>query len=343
MSPKNDLPSVLSSPEWLPSHWDNARGKVKFEWIARDRHGQLTFLGDEYLQPLSLPSVAKSLGELTSAGMPQPSAPHYIFHSAFCCSTLLARALDAAGASMALKEPQILNDLAAAMQARTLAREPLDIIIRLLARPFGPGERIVIKPSNSVNLLAPALMDLDAGSKAIFLYAPLDRFLGSIAAKGLWGRRWARHLYAALRADTGLDFGIPAGEEFELTDIQAAALAWLMHHAQAEALLQRFPQRLRTLDSETFLERKADVIEAAAMHFALPLDREAAERIAAGPVFREHSKEIGRAVDPQTRFDRANSAAIIGEEIAMVVTWTISVAQHVGLAVEFAPASGLVP
>ena len=33
---------------------------------------------------------------------------HFIFHTGYCCSTLLCRALDVPGVSMALKEPQIM-------------------------------------------------------------------------------------------------------------------------------------------------------------------------------------------------------------------------------------------
>ena len=37
---------------------------------------------------------------------------HFIFHSAFCLSSVLARAFDMPGTSMGLKEPMLFNDLA---------------------------------------------------------------------------------------------------------------------------------------------------------------------------------------------------------------------------------------
>ena len=91
---------------------------------------------------------------------------------------------------MGLKEPEILNELAEGMRARALSEEALRTVVQLLARPFASGEKVVIKPSNVVNVLAPSLLELDPGSNAIFLFAPLPRFLRSIADKGLWGRRW---------------------------------------------------------------------------------------------------------------------------------------------------------
>ena len=36
---------------------------------------------------------------------------HFIFHSAFCASTMLVRALDVPGSAMGISEPVILNDM----------------------------------------------------------------------------------------------------------------------------------------------------------------------------------------------------------------------------------------
>ena len=340
MSPPEDFAQLLSEPEWLPAHWDPS-GKVRFVRLERQRHGDVTFLSDEYLGPLNLPASSAALSDLRAEG--SAPSPQYIFHSAFAASTLLARALDLPGIATGLKEPEILNELAEAMRVRALPGDALRLITQLLARPFGPGEKVVIKPSNVVNVLAPSLLKLDPGSNAIFLYAPLPRFLRSIADKGLWGRRWVRRLHALVARDTGLDFGLSAAEQFELTDLQVAALAWLMQHAQGAALAARFPDRVRTLDSETFLSERARTIEATARHFGLAIDESKAAEIAAGPAFATHSKEIGRAFDPEAALQPKAPLPVVDEEIAMVAQWTRSVADHAGIAIDFPAASRLLP
>lgn len=341
MSPKNDAATLLSDPAWIPSHLDRPAQALQFAWIPRAQHSAMTFLADEYLRDARPPVAAIPLAQLPAAADEAPA--HYIFHSAFCCSTLLARALDLPGVSMALKEPQILNELADAARQQALTRELLATVGSLLARPFGEGERVVIKPSNTVNLLATALMELNPESRAIFLFAPLERFIRSIAAKGMWGRIWARRLFATVRGDTGLDFGLSDAEVFALTDLQASALAWLMQHAQGAALIARFPERVRWLDSEAFLAEKAATLGAAARHFELAMDAGDAEAIAAGPVFTTHSKEIGRAVDPEAPLEAAAPMPIVDEEIAMVAAWARKVAEHVGLAIDLPASAALLP
>ena len=244
---------------------------------------------------------------------------------------------------MALNEPNILIELAAGARNGQLDQQTLNTVVGLLGRPFAGGERTVVKPGNEVNLLAPVLMDLGPGSRAIFLYAPLERFLRSISDKGMWGRIWARRLFTLMTRDTGLDFGLSAAEQFDLTDLQAAALAWLLQHAQGGALARRFADRVRALDSETFLARREETIGAAASHFELALDKEAARSIAEGPTFAKHSKQIGRAFDPEEPLQPKAPIPIIDEEISMVSQWARNIAQQAGIAMEFDAAARLLP
>jgi hypothetical protein len=338
MSPADDSANLLSNPEWLPAH---IRGSsLQFARLARDQREGLTFLSDEYIAPLSPETASASLAELR--GAPAELAPQYIFHSAFAASTLLTRALDIPGTAVGLKEPEILNELGEGSRAGLLSPGVLEVVVRLLARPFVTGEKVIIKPSNVANVLAPSLLELYAGSNAIFLHAPLARFLRSIADKGLWGRRWVRRLYPVVARDTRFDFGLSAAEQFELTDLQVAALGWLMQHAQATALVEAFPGRVRTLDSEVFLARRAETIAAAAAHFGLALDADQPREIADGPAFATHSKEIGRAFDPEEPLQPKAAIPVVDEEIAMVSQWAKAVGDHAGISPDFPSGSVLV-
>ena len=335
MSPNNDKADVAADARWLPVHWHSANDTIDFAWIERDAHSALSFLSEEYWRPLDPATVSLPRSTVPE---PAPNHAHYIFHSAFCCSTLLTRALNVPGKAMGLNEPGVLIDLASAAQQRRLSHEALQSVTRLLARPFSQGETIAIKPGNEANVLAHAILGLAPDSRALFLYAPLPRFLASVARKGMWGRIWARRLFATLRVQTGVDFGLADAELWQLTDLQVAALSWLMHHAQGAAMLAAFPERVRSLDSETFLANRAETLDALGVHFGIALD---GKEIAAGPAFKSHSKEIGRAVDPEAPLEPRVPIPTVDEEIAMVASWAESMATHVGIVLELPRQSAL--
>jgi len=258
---------------------------------------------------------------------------HFVFHSAFCGSTLLARALDVPGIAMGLKEPAVLNDLA--MARRSGVGEPrlaelLDRVLTLLARPFCVGEATVIKPGNVANCLIERCLDLRPRARALLMYSPLPTFLRSIAKKGLWGRSWSRQLFQVLRPESKIDPGYSDTELFRQTDLQIAALAWLMHQAQFAEVLRRYGgERVRTLDGDVAVARGAEVLLATARLFELELTAAEADRIANGPVFREDSKSHVPGFDQSVRADEhAKVDAAHGEEIAMVLGWTDTVARH---------------
>lgn len=291
----------------------------------------MPFLADEYLRNAGAADAWVGVDELKAGGPSEASFAHYIFHSAFSCSTLLARALDVHGVSIALREPQILNELAALRRAGAGDDGLMQRIAGLLARPFAAGEAVVIKPSNVVNNLAGPLLQLDGRTRAIFLYAPLPRFLHSVARKGMWGRIWARRLFAAIRRDPGANFGFSDAELFEQTDLQIAALGWLQQHAHFMALLARFPGRIMTLDSETFLAAKEQCLVAIGDFFALDASPADWARVAGSSVFSTHSKELGRDFLETDGALPTDVATAFDEEINMLASWAESVAQHIGI------------
>ena len=73
-------------------------------------------------------------------------------------------------------------------------------------------------------------MALRPEARAIFLYAPLESFLISVARKGLGCRLWARELLEGQLRDGYVDLGFSSGDYFRQTDLQVAAVGWLAQH-----------------------------------------------------------------------------------------------------------------
>lgn len=331
-----DANAVLRDPEWLPHRYDAVGDRIHFVAADRARHRASTFLTDEYLPGAQQPFVINRPAAIAGAA---PAAPvHFLFHSAFCCSTLLVRALDREGIAMGFSEPQILNDIVG-WRHRVAVEGPkvamvLDHSLRLLARPFGPGEAVILKPSNLLNGLAPAMLGLRPQAGALLLHAPLDAFLGSIARKGLWGRVWIRDLLVKLGREGLLEFGITGDELLKLTDIQVAALCWLGQHRLFAQLVTRFAPRVRTLDSEQLMARPADSLAALAALYDLPLDSAAIAEIVAGPSFTRNSK-TGQAYSAADRAaERDAGLRAHADEVDKVGIWARELARAHNVAIE---------
>lgn len=318
---------VAGDAQWLAHRYEPARDSFHFRLLTRDEHRAATFLTDEELPPARDTAVIPRTAALAAAGEPAPL--HFIFHSAFCGSTLLARAFDIDGVAMGLKEPVVLNDVSGLRRhgvGPQQVAQALDAALTLLARPFAPGEAVIVKPSNVVSGYIPAVLQLRPAARAVLLYAPLPVFLGSVARKGLWGRLWVRELLAKLLEQGIVDLGFGPDDYFRLTDLQVAAVGWLAQHALFRRLIDRFgADRVKALDGERLIDNPQAAMTALAEHFELPLDP---AQVVRGPAFTTHSK-FGQAFDAQARAaERAAQERPHADELEKVGRWAEAVAAN---------------
>lgn len=328
-----DIAAIARDPAWLANRYDESQDAIHFVRLTREEHRAVTFVTDEYISA-EAPRLVLRRGDVVAAAAP-PAPLHFIFHSAYCCSTVLARAVDIEGVSMGLKEPLILNDMVGWRRrgAAPAALAPvLDDVLTLLARPFSPGEAVVIKPSNMLNAIAPAMLAARPHAKAILLYAPLPDFLRSIARKGLWGRRWVRELFIGQLRDNMVDLGLGGQHYLDLTDLQVAAAGWLAQQDMFGRMIGRFgPERVRTLDSAALMARPGEAMAALSDLFGLGLDDAAVKTVLAGPGFTSHSKSnAGFSADDRLAEQR-DAAATHADEIDKVAVWAGAVADTAGV------------
>lgn len=323
--------SVALGPEWLAHRYDEQNEAVQFVRADRPLRRSVPFLIDEHLPGAKTPLVLGRRDALAQATRPAPV--HFIFHSAFCCSTLLVRALDVKGRASGLSEPQILNDMVGwrhrgAKPAQV--GEMLHNSLALLARPFEAGEACVIKPSNIVNGLAEGMLKLRPEARAVLVHAPLRAFVTSIARKGMWGRLWVRELLSKQLTDGIVQLGFEPRDHLLQTDLQAAAVAWLAQHKLFAILASRWPERVRTLDSETLIARPAESLDACSDLFGLGLDDDEIASVVA-EVFSRNTKD-GSVFEPgQRESERKAGEALHGDEIDKVSIWAEAVAEAAGV------------
>lgn len=333
------MPEPLG-PEWLAHRFDESSRAFRFIPCGREERASVPFLTDDYLPPREW----RSLSQADVRAFRQPLPLHFIFHSGFCCSTLLAKCFDVPGLASSFSEPLILNDIVGwRLRGATVGdvAAALTDALRLLGRPFSGDNAAIVKPSNILNGLAMAMLAMQPSARAVVMHAPLEDFLTSIAKKGLDGRRWARTLFVKLRVQGCVQsLGFNDADFFEQTDLQIAAMAWLAQQGLFGALIASHPGRVRSLDSSIFMAGAERTIREVAAHFNLLMSDAQLASIAAGALARD-SKSGRRfhAADRAAEYGQMRS--LYGDEIEKVAAWTREVAAARGIAMRLPAAIAL--
>lgn len=326
---KGGVTDYVRDAHWLPHVYDPRADALTFLYLTRERRRSASFLAAEHLTdapqspPVPVPSIAPD--ELRAAAGPT----HFIFHTAFCCSTLLTRALDVPGVSAGLCEPNIIMQFAKLWS--DVRRPPgavaaLQAAVDLLSRPFEPGEVQVIKPSNAANHLIPSLLHVCSGARAVIITSSLELFLTAVVRRGAEGRLSVRQFLRGFVETLPFEAHISEEEALLLTDLQAAALAWLMQVGYLNSIVARFGDRVRVLDCDTFLARPAETLSAVGAFFGLGQTDWRA--VATGPVFNEHAKNLGRPFNAAAHAQQQEEArALYRKELGNAWAWARSVAQ----------------
>jgi len=310
---------ALRDAGWFLHTIDLSQGQARFTRTNRQALSAQTFLDPRWSRAGAAEAVLP-LDRLADAAAPE-RAPAMIWHSAFCCSTLIAACLDKPGKALALKEPMALVNLAQP-SANAPAPHPRQVrgAVRLLGRPFEGHERVVIKPSNAANSLIDAAAP--AAGPMLFLHSNLRWFLLSVVRGGEQRRAWVRPLLAQRLTDTdaprlGLDPAL-------LTDLSAAALLWRLQMAEFEAAVARYgPSCARLLDCEAFLAAPERTLGELDAFFELGLGDAHIVDTVRGPAFFRHAKNPRAAFDlSRHRHDLALTEQGLGQDLGLIMDWS---------------------
>ena len=326
-----DSARLLADPDWIPHTFDHQGERLDFVRLPAGDRDRLPFLAEEYVGKGFEHQILSYRDALAGAPAEDALPVHFIFHSGFCCSTLLASALAAGGGLSVLREPDILMNVA----QRTL-REPgaanaqrMELAIRFLARPPRRGDSaVVIKPSCFANNLMEPLLRSRPRSRAVLIHSDLGAFLRAIAKKGMWGRIWCRRLYLQLSGWTDLRLSQGDSERFILGDLQVAALCWILQARHFRQLAERYGrERLLLLHSDHLLADPAGALRLVSGLFGLEWDDKTIAAVAEGEVFDRHSKSAERFDADRRAEEHERTLEAHREEIEMVSQWALKAAE----------------
>lgn len=277
----------LQSPDWLLAGVDAGGARFHFARVTRETYRRSAFL-DHRIEPRPQEVASATAAEIDR--LPHTGQPAgYVLHTAFCCSTLLARCLDHPGRTLVLREPLVLSHLAGARRERQpWAGEAARRALRLLDRAYA-GERVLVKPSNFANALAPDLLTAP-GRRIVLLSCGLKAFLVSVLKKREEAAARLDVFLAAALADGDLDARLEPGDWRGWPLLERAALWW---HAQRHALeTHRGEQsdRFLALTMERLLSEPREALGAVDAFLALGIGADALDATVEGGAFTRHAK-----------------------------------------------------
>jgi hypothetical protein len=339
------LPELLNDPTWFPAALDTSAATVSFARISRNALSKQAFLDQRMDGSVTGRKTVPLADVMAAVASQQHTPPAFIFHSAFCCSTLLASALNVPGSVLALKEPNILMDLAnvlrvdvKAKQSRKHAEELVQAVFALLATS-GNNESILIKPTNAANNLLPYA--IKSGAPVLLLYGSLRSFLVSVLKKGEACKSFVRGQYNIFALDPEGLVAIPQRQAVALTDLQAAAVVW-RHQLELfqRALAANGHDQVVSVDFKRLTATPVPVLQAVTQHLNLPHSNAELESIAKGPVFTRNAKFTDQALSPeQVDQDTRVIEKQYGETLDLIENWANQISLGTTLAV---PLSGAI-
>lgn len=297
---------LIRNASWFPHRLDMARRTVTFGRFTRNALSDTSFL-DFRIESAAQAWAEVSIDELLAASPPELSAkPAFLFHTSYCCSTLLSRVLDQPGRVLALKEPEIIMGLSNAYRMAQNQNEITDInklrdvVLSLIARPHIGDERALIKPTNAANNITPIIAALNI--PVVLLYGDLRGFLASVIKKGDPCKTIIRQIFRVYAMDNIGVSVIPQRDALALTDLQIAALVW-RHQIEMFHTILSDPKRpnARSLDFRTLLRKPAETIKATSDHMSFDYNTDDCDTIAKSDLFRKDAKDDKLVYDAAQR------------------------------------------
>jgi hypothetical protein len=302
----------------------NADGEYVFYPLTADEVARATFLDLKQLHLENATPDRVPVGNFVPPSQTWP--PRYLFHTAFCGSTLLSRALNETPRIMALKEPDVLMQISnrSLIVGNANVERLLSDCLAELSRPWAENGAVIIKPTNSVNRLLPEIMRCRPG-RTLLLHGGLEDFVVSCLKKMPAAETRVRWMAQHLLQDSDLQKQLGVDPRHPFNVLESCVITWYVQMEYfAKALAADRDDRIRTLDMKTML---ADPVRTVVrVSEFLDLGRPDADVEAA--VTREFSRNAKHVERQYSDVDRAREAETIRKEFSSLITLAMEWAEQ---------------
>jgi len=292
------LENLARDPALYPMAFDLARDAVLFLNMEEGDYRASSFLderatthgGEEWLPYADVESAMAK---------PTASRPlHFIFHMGHVGSTLLSRLLDETGTVLSLREPLPLRALAEASDRDMPDTDRrLETMLRLWERGFAANKSVVLKATSATERLAPKLLKMRPGARAILLNVSAESYLATIFAAP--NSAVDLNTHGPERMHRLGKFGIDVPRPTTLGEL--AAMSWVAERMTQAAIFRDFADRTLSVDFDALLLRTEGILGRVLAHLSIPQSPEQLVQIARSPALSRYSKAPEHEYSPAQR------------------------------------------
>jgi hypothetical protein len=267
---------IIADARWFPVDLDRETGGILcadlgdkrpgWNWDCEEARAETSKLvADVVLAP-------DAAFRLISSQQSRPRI-NFIWHTAWCCSTAIAHALDVPGQCLSLQEPHVMNSVALARRECDVAKRGdiswvSDVVFRLMAHSTVKHGPVTVKPAPVANYLVGDALAKTRG-KMLFLYSSCGHFLRAAIRHDEFRRRFVRGLFGFLAEEGGRGRWSPQAVA-RMTDLEVAGLVWVLQMEKFARDIKRCGERAASLDCALFLENPGEVLRALWRFFEMP-------------------------------------------------------------------------
>ena len=314
------LSDLARGPALYPMALDLARGEVQLVEMVEADYRASSFLDERIVardkrgQRVALADIERALAKSRST---RPL--HFIFHAGHVGSTLLSRLLDETGKVLSLREPMPLRTMAEASDMGTQNLDAiLELLLRLWERGFGGNDAVVLKATSATQRLAPKLLTMRPGARAVALNVSVESYLATMLAAPNSAIDLNAHGPERMHRLGKLGIAIPRPSTLG----ELAAMSWLVEKLTQAEIERVHGGRVMAIDFDAMLLSLEETLRRVADHFGLGLEAGRVEQIAKSPALSRYSKAPEHAYSAALRSGLLSEArARYADEIRTAIAW----------------------
>lgn len=225
----------------------------------------------------------------------------FLFHTSFCCSTLLARLLDFPSYSLVLKEPLVLRRLS---DAELIGKHELalhETALNLLFRSVAEDLAVLVKPTHVALNIADSMLSCQPQAKALLITSTLEDFLVSNIKKSTESKQKVPELVERFMSASDLPSRLPPQAFAPPTFLCGVALQW---HAQQSIIRELVNgsngHNIKMVWETDLLKLPHETLASSLQWFDWSIPADVVE-MQVTLVMKQHAKSTSRTYDPNEK------------------------------------------